>query len=85
MSYNPTRFRRNSGYILIGGAPTEMHEISGIMMSIMLRSQGYRVEYLGPDVPLDDLVDYASYEYPDLIILTAMMESAALELRTMSE
>jgi MerR family transcriptional regulator, light-induced transcriptional regulator len=77
--------RRNSGYILIGGAPTEMHEISGIMMSIMLRSQGYRVEYLGPDVPLDDLVDYASYEHPDLIILTAMMEPAALELRTMSE
>ena len=77
--------RRNSGYVLIGGAPTEMHEISGIMMSIMLRSKGYRVEYLGPDVPLDDLVDYASYEHPDLIILTAMMEPAALELRTMSE
>jgi len=77
--------RRNSGYVLIGGAPTEMHEISGIMMSIMLRSKGYRVEYLGPDVPLDDLVDYASYEHPDLVILTAMMESAALELRTMSE
>jgi len=77
--------RRNSGYVLIGGAPTEMHEVSGIMMSIMLRSQGYRVEYLGPDVPLEDLVDYASYEHPDLIILTAMMESAALELRSMSE
>lgn len=77
--------RRSPGYILIGGAPTEMHEISGIMMSIMLRSKGNRVEYLGPDVPLDDLVDYASYEHPDLIILTAMMEPAALELRTMSD
>ena len=77
--------RRNSGYVLIGGAPSEMHEISGLMMAVMLRSQGYRVEYLGPDVPLEDLVDYASYEHPDLIILTAMMEQAALELRSMQE
>lgn len=77
--------RRGAKYILIGGAPTEMHEINGIMMSLMLRSLGYRVEYLGPDIPLEDLVDYVSYEHPDMVILTAMLESAALELRNLQE
>jgi methanogenic corrinoid protein MtbC1 len=73
--------RRNSAYILIGCAPTENHEISSVMLSILLRKNGYRVEYLGPDVPIDDLVDYAIYEKPDMIVLSAAMETSALELR----
>ena len=50
------------------------------MMAVLLRSNGFRVEYLGPDIPLDDLVDYSTYEHPDMIILTASLESAAMEL-----
>jgi len=72
--------RRNAAFILVGCAPTEQHEISSLMLAVVLRSKGYRVEYLGPDLPLDDLVDYARYSRPDLIILSAMLESSALEL-----
>lgn len=77
--------RRGAPHLLIGGAPTEQHEIGALMMAVLLRSEGYRVEYLGPDIPLDDLVDYARYEKPNMIILSASMESAALELRRMQE
>lgn len=72
--------RRGAPYIMVGAAPTEQHEIGGLMMSVLLRSHGFRVEYLGPDIPLEDLLDYASYEHPDLIALTATLEPAAMEL-----
>jgi MerR family transcriptional regulator, light-induced transcriptional regulator len=72
--------RRSAPYIMLGAAPTEQHEIGSLMMAVLLRSNGFRVEYLGPDIPLEDLIDYASYEHPEMIILTASLEPAALEL-----
>jgi methanogenic corrinoid protein MtbC1 len=72
--------RRNAPYIMLGAAPTEQHEIGSLMMAVLLRSNGFRVEYLGPDIPLEDLVDYASYEHPEMIILTASLEPAAMEM-----
>ena len=77
--------RRGAPYLLIGGAPTEQHEIGPLMMAVLLRSEGYRVEYLGPDIPLDDLVDYAKYEKPAMIVLAASLDSSALELKRMQE
>ncbi len=77
--------RRNAAYILLGGAPTEQHELGALMLSVLLRSLGYRVEFLGPDIPVDDLVDYASYEHPAMIVLSACTRPAALELKHMQE
>jgi DNA-binding transcriptional MerR regulator len=66
--------------ILIGGAPTEEHELGALMMAILLRSRGYRVEYLGPNLHLDDLIDYAEAEKPAAVILTASTRAAAMAL-----
>ena len=77
--------RRNAPLILLGGAPTEQHEIGALMMAVLLRSDGYRVEFLGPDIPLDDLVEHARYEKPNLIILTATTRTSALGLTHMQE
>lgn len=66
--------------ILIGGAPTEEHELGALMMATLLRSRGYRVEFLGPNLHMDDLVDYAKSEKPAVVILTASTRSAAMEL-----
>ena len=73
--------RRNAPHLIVGCAPMEQHELGSLMMAMLLRSKGYRVEYLGPDIPLEDLADYASYEQPDMIILSASMEDAAQEMR----
>lgn len=71
--------RSNAPFILVGCAPTELHEIGSLMMAVMMRSDGYRVEYLGPDLPLDDLVDYAKYEKPAMVVMAATsIESAEL-------
>jgi MerR family transcriptional regulator, light-induced transcriptional regulator len=77
--------RRNSPHILLGCGPTEQHEVGGLMLAAMLRGTGYRVEFLGPDLPLEDLVDYADFEHPDMIILSATMPEAAAELMRMQK
>jgi methanogenic corrinoid protein MtbC1 len=72
--------RRNMPYIITGTAPSELHEIGSLILSVLLRRDGYRVEYLGPDVPIEDLVDYARFEHPAMICLSATSDKTALEL-----
>lgn len=76
-------YQRSAPYIMVGSAPSEQHEIGALMMAILLRSQGYHVEFLGPDLPLDDLVEHARYEKPQMIILTATSQEAASNLEPM--
>ena len=66
--------RRSAPNILIGCAPMEQHELGSLMLAVLLRSEGYRVEFLGPDIPIEDLADYASYEQPGMVILSATIE-----------
>jgi MerR family transcriptional regulator, light-induced transcriptional regulator len=75
--------RRGTPLLVIGCAPTEFHELGSLMFSVLLRSNGYRVEYLGADVPIEDLVDYADFEHPIMLILSATTTPAALELKSM--
>jgi DNA-binding transcriptional MerR regulator/methylmalonyl-CoA mutase cobalamin-binding subunit len=77
--------RRGAPFLLVGCGPDEQHELGSLMLAVLLRAGGYRVEYLGPDIPLDDLVDYAKYEKPVMIILSASSEAAAMELKKLQE
>lgn len=69
--------------ILIGCAPEEFHEIAALMLSVLLRREGYQVEFLGADLPVDDLVLYASDVAPDMVILSASFEHSARPLFNM--
>jgi methanogenic corrinoid protein MtbC1 len=77
--------RRNMPYIITGTAPSELHEIGSLILSVLLRRDGYRVEYLGPDVPVEDLVDYARFEHPAMICLSATSDLTAMELAHVKE
>jgi MerR family transcriptional regulator, light-induced transcriptional regulator len=77
--------RRSAPLILVGCAPMEQHELGSLMLAVLLRSEGYRVEYLGPDIPVEDLADYASYELPAMVILSASSEYSAREMKRMQE
>jgi DNA-binding transcriptional MerR regulator len=66
--------------ILVGCAPEEFHEIAPLMLSVLLRREGYQVEFLGPDLPVEDLVLYAGDIKPDMIILSAGFERTARPL-----
>jgi DNA-binding transcriptional MerR regulator len=77
--------RHNSPRIMIGCAPMEVRELESLMMAVILHSEGYNVEFLGPDINLEDLVDYAGYEQPSMVILWANTEFTALGMRHMQE
>lgn len=66
--------------LLVGCAPEEFHEIGPLMLSVLLRREGYQVEFLGSDLPVDDLVAYAEDVSPDMVILSAGFEHTARPL-----
>lgn len=69
--------KRENVSVLVGCGPEEAHEIASLMFSILLRQEGYGVEYLGPDLPIQDLVDYASTVRPKMICLSVSSEDSA--------
>ncbi|MDY6874547.1 MAG: MerR family transcriptional regulator [Chloroflexota bacterium] len=66
--------------LLIGCAPEEFHEIAPLMLSVLLRREGYQVEFLGADLPVEDLVFYAGDTSADMVILSAGFERTAAPL-----
>jgi DNA-binding transcriptional MerR regulator len=69
--------------LLVGCAPEEFHEIAPLMLSVLLRREGYQVEFLGPDLPVDDLVLYAEDTGSDMVIVSAGFEETAQPLYQM--
>lgn len=67
--------------IIIGCAPGHLHEIPALILSIFLRREGYRVEYLGQDVHVNNLLDYVRSERPAMVILTANSVQSVHELQ----
>lgn len=57
--------------VVVGCAPGELHDIGGLMLALLLRRAGHRVEYLGADLHLDDLLQYARTVRPALLCLSA--------------
>jgi len=69
--------------ILVGCGPEEFHELASLMLSVLLRREGYQVEFLGQDLPLEDLVFYADDTSTDMVILSISSELSARPLHKM--
>jgi methanogenic corrinoid protein MtbC1 len=79
--YQAFPVRRRGRRLIAGAAPGERHEIGALIFSLLARRAGYWVEYLGPDVELDDLLDFARTEKPALVCLAATTREPALRLQ----
>jgi methanogenic corrinoid protein MtbC1 len=66
--------------VILGCGPDELHVIGPMMLAVLLRDAGFRVEYLGPDLPLEDLLGYVREETPRIVVLSATMKESAEEL-----
>ena len=53
------------------------------MLSVLLRREGYQVEFLGADLPVEDMIFYAEDIAPDMVILSASFEDTAQSLYRM--
>jgi methanogenic corrinoid protein MtbC1 len=65
---------------VIGCAQSEMHELGAIMLSLFMRWAGFRVIYLGQNVPNTTLADLIRQLRPQVLGLSASMVEAAHNL-----
>jgi DNA-binding transcriptional MerR regulator len=62
---------RGSGPLaLLACAPGELHDISLLILGLLLRSYGWRILFLGADTPLETIADTAASTHPAVIILS---------------
>lgn len=71
--------------IIVGCAPRELHDIGIMFASLFLVRRGYHVVYLGPQVPLNDLLETVRTVKPQLVCLSASTLETALLLRDVVE
>jgi len=57
-------------------APGERHEIGISMVNGLLRQNGYRVRYLGPDVETEFLINAIRANRPSAVLLTSSIEKS---------
>ncbi|HEX9374003.1 MAG TPA: B12-binding domain-containing protein [Roseiflexaceae bacterium] len=66
--------------IVIGCAPGELHDLGVLMSALFLVRRGWHVVYLGPQVPLVDLIETIRAVGPSLVCLSASTAETAMEL-----
>ena len=76
----PTRADKPA--IFVGCAQNEQHEIGILIFALMLRQEGFNIVYLGPNLPIDDLILSAIQERPAIVCLSAGSDTTALTLQT---
>ncbi len=72
---------REGALTLIGCGPEETKELDILMLAVLLRQAGFAVEYLGPDLPVDDILDYSLISKPKFICLYVGEEATAYLMR----
>jgi DNA-binding transcriptional MerR regulator len=71
--------------IVLACAPDEWHEVSLLMLGVLLRRRRWPVAYLGQAVPLADLAKFVRDIKPPIVVLVAMTEETATELLALPE
>lgn len=66
--------------IVVGCAPGELHDLGAMLSALFLVRRGWHVIYLGPQVPLFDLLETVEAVKPSLVCLSASTMETALEL-----
>lgn len=66
--------------VLVGAAPSELHEIGGLMVALFLRRAGIRVVYLGQRVEPQSLAQTALSSHAAAVALSAAQRAQAQEL-----
>ena len=61
----------NGPRAVLACAPGELHDLGLIAFGLTLNRRGWRITYLGPDTPVESLVDTAGRLEPDLVVVTS--------------
>ncbi len=64
---------KKRGKAIVSAASNEFHEIGATMVANCLELDGWDVEYLGANMPLDELLLYVAAHEPDILALSVSM------------
>ncbi|MBF0548710.1 MAG: cobalamin-dependent protein [Candidatus Riflebacteria bacterium] len=73
------------GSIVIGNIEDDFHSLGRRIVASFLRATGWEVHDLGNDVPADQFVDKALEVHASVIGASAMMQTAALNIRKLRD
>jgi MerR family transcriptional regulator, light-induced transcriptional regulator len=71
--------------VVVGCAPGELHELGAMFLAVFLRRSGYRVVYLGQNVPLDSLIGMLRTLQPRAVCISATRADTAATLHSLRE
>lgn len=71
--------------VVVGCAPGELHELGAMFLAVFLRRSGYRVVYLGQNVPLDSLIGMLQTLQPHAVCISATRAETAATLYSLRE
>ncbi len=70
------------GVVALACAPGERHELGLLMLGVMLRADGWRVEFLGPDTPVETATAYAERIGAAILCFSTTMDDSLESLRS---
>lgn len=70
------------GRAVVTAAANEFHEIGAIMVANSLELDGWEIEYLGSNMPQDDLLDFVFSYQPDILAVSVAMSFNLLSVRS---
>lgn len=73
----PTRGRPR-GLAIVASPDDERHRLPGLMATVALRADRWRVQHLGCGVPADDLAEFVLAEQPELLVLSLAVVATGL-------
>lgn len=71
--------------IVVGCPPNEQHETGALLLTLFMLRQGWQVLYLGPDVPIPDLMETVRAVRPDMVCMSASGSEAAASVVQIGE
>lgn len=78
--FHQSPYNAHGPLALVGCAPGELHELGAMFLAIFLRRTGFRVVYLGQNVPLDSLLGMIRAQRPDVVCISATRAETAAAL-----
>lgn len=82
--FNLSQPEHGRGPIVAACLEGELHEVGLLLTCLFLSRHGFRILYLGPNLPIEDLIDTAQRLRPPLILLSASTPEAAALIATAS-
>ena len=71
----------NKPKVVIAAAPNELHEVGASMVADLLEQHGWAVDYLGANMPQEDLLQYLRVSQPCFLGLSVVMPFNLLSAR----